>query len=84
MLNGKDGEKKNFDRVQMMEDDDARLDHDGGFGTVERCLGAYGNPAAATSTGGIDWETTEEFGDTPIIGAGTRPMSGWQSLHRRR
>ena len=54
------------------EDDDARLDHDGGFGTVGAvALDIHGNLAAATSTGGMTGKPDGRIGDTPIIGAGT-------------
>ena len=54
------------------EDDGARLDHDGGFGTVGAvALDIHGNLAAATSTGGMTGKPDGRIGDTPIIGAGT-------------
>lgn len=54
------------------EDDEARLDHDGGFGTVGAvALDMHGNLAAATSTGGMTGKPNGRIGDTAIIGAGT-------------
>ena len=54
------------------EDDEARLDHDGGFGTVGAvALDVHGNLAAATSTGGMTGKPNGRIGDTAIIGAGT-------------
>lgn len=54
------------------EDDGARLDHDGGFGTVGAvALDIHGNLAAATSTGGMTGKPDGRIGDTAIIGAGT-------------
>jgi beta-aspartyl-peptidase (threonine type) len=54
------------------EDDEARLDHDGSFGTVGAvALDMHGNLAAATSTGGMTGKPNGRIGDTAIIGAGT-------------
>ncbi|MEJ8802836.1 isoaspartyl peptidase/L-asparaginase family protein [Pontibacter sp. H249] len=62
-----------------------QLDHDGGTGSTENiftegnkfgtvgavALDAYGNLAAATSTGGMTNKRYGRVGDVPIIGAGT-------------
>lgn len=50
----------------------APLDEDRKFGTVGAvALDAYGNLAAATSTGGITNKRPGRVGDAPVIGAGT-------------
>ena len=75
-----------FKQLQQIKDKEkTQLDHDGGtgsnenifiegkkFGTVGAvALDAYGNLAAATSTGGMTNKRYGRVGDAPIIGAGT-------------
>ena len=63
------------------EDDDARLDHDGGFGTVGAvALDIHGNLAAATSTGGMTGKPDGRIGILQLLGLEPGPMIGWQSL----
>ncbi|WP_161889241.1 isoaspartyl peptidase/L-asparaginase family protein [Pontibacter russatus] len=75
-----------YRQLQEIRDrEKTKLDHDGGsgsnehifteghkFGTVGAvALDAYGNVAAATSTGGMTNKRYGRVGDVPIIGAGT-------------
>ncbi|WP_439881477.1 isoaspartyl peptidase/L-asparaginase family protein [Pontibacter sp. MBLB2868] len=75
-----------FNQLQKLKGEEkTKLDHDGGtsstenifvegkkFGTVGAvALDAYGNLAAATSTGGMTNKRYGRVGDAPIIGAGT-------------
>lgn len=75
-----------FQQLQKIRDKEkTELDHNGGsgsnenifiegnkFGTVGAvALDAYGNVAAATSTGGMTNKRYGRVGDVPIIGAGT-------------
>lgn len=75
-----------FNQLKKIRDKEkTQLDHDGGtssneniftegnkFGTVGAvALDAYGNLAAATSTGGMTNKRYGRVGDAPIIGAGT-------------
>ena len=75
-----------FNQLQQIKDkEETQLDHNGGtgsnenifiegkkFGTVGAvALDAYGNLAAATSTGGMTNKRYGRVGDVPIIGAGT-------------
>ena len=53
------------------EDDDARLDHDGGFGTVELGLGHTWKPSSSHQHWRNDCVPDGRIGDTAIIGAGT-------------
>ena len=75
-----------FEQLQKIKDKEkTQLDHDGGTGSTENifiegrkfgtvgavALDAYGNLAAATSTGGMTNKRYGRVGDAPIIGAGT-------------
>ncbi|WP_299825333.1 isoaspartyl peptidase/L-asparaginase [uncultured Pontibacter sp.] len=75
-----------YQQLQKIKDKEkTQLDHDGGtgsneniftegnkFGTVGAvALDAYGNLAAATTTGGMTNKRYGRVGDAPIIGAGT-------------
>jgi len=58
---------------EALKEDRVQLDHtEKKFGTVGAvALDAYGNLAAATSTGGMTNKKFGRMGDSPIIGAGT-------------
>ena len=66
-----------YDQWQLVKNEDTvALDHniqvEKKFGTVGAvACDAYGNLAAATSTGGMTNKNYNRIGDTPIIGAGT-------------
>ncbi len=75
-----------FNQLQKLKDKEkSQLDHNGGTGSTENiftegnkfgtvgavALDAYGNLAAATSTGGMTNKRYGRVGDAPIIGAGT-------------
>ncbi|GAB3537412.1 isoaspartyl peptidase/L-asparaginase [Pontibacter brevis] len=75
-----------FNQLQQIRDKEkTQLDHSGGTGSTENifiegqkfgtvgavALDAYGNLAAATSTGGMTNKRYGRVGDVPIIGAGT-------------
>jgi beta-aspartyl-peptidase (threonine type) len=75
-----------FNQLQKIrEKEKTELDHNGGSGSTENifiegnkfgtvgavALDAYGNLAAATSTGGMTNKRYGRVGDVPIIGAGT-------------
>ncbi|GAA4444805.1 isoaspartyl peptidase/L-asparaginase [Pontibacter saemangeumensis] len=75
-----------FQQLQKIRDKEkTELDHNGGTGSTENifvegqkfgtvgavALDAYGNVAAATSTGGMTNKRYGRVGDVPIIGAGT-------------
>ena len=66
-----------YDQWQLVKNEDAvALDHniqiEKKFGTVGAvACDAYGNLAAATSTGGMTNKNYNRIGDTPVIGAGT-------------
>ncbi|MFD3000094.1 isoaspartyl peptidase/L-asparaginase family protein [Pontibacter toksunensis] len=75
-----------FNQLQQIRDKEkTQLDHNGGTGSTENifiegqkfgtvgavALDAYGNLAAATSTGGMTNKRYGRVGDVPIIGAGT-------------
>lgn len=75
-----------YNQLQKIRDKDkTELDHNGGSGSSENifteghkfgtvgavALDAYGNVAAATSTGGMTNKRYGRVGDVPIIGAGT-------------
>lgn len=75
-----------FNQLQKLKDKEkSQLDHNGGTGSIENiftegnkfgtvgavALDAYGNLAAATSTGGMTNKRYGRVGDAPIIGAGT-------------